>query len=119
MEVLNTQLNQFRIGELRPAARTWEIMLERDGELSTPAEKCFSDVARLPISYVRDDDSDEAFQHEAALQYFYTHLTATSALDADETGGVNLLLRQLMTAHAFRYSAHEIGLQVEARPQAA
>lgn len=114
METLNQQLNQFRIGELRPAARTWEIMLERDGELSTPAEKFFSDIARLPWDIAKDEDSAEADAHAEALRYFYTHLTATSVLDGDETGGINLLLRQLMTAHAFRYSAHEIGLQVSA-----
>jgi phage gp29-like protein len=112
MELLNMQLNQFRVGELRPAARTWEIMMERDGDLSVPAEKLFSDVSRLPWEIEKDEDSAEADAHAGALHYFYNNLTARSVLDGDESGGINLLLRQLMTAHAYRYSIHEIVLQI-------
>lgn len=112
MPLLAAQLNQFRVGELRPAARTWEIMWERDGDLSVPGEKLFSDIARLPWEIEKEDDSKEAEQDFELLQYFYTHLTATSVLDQDETGGINLLLRQLMTAHANRYSIHEMLLRV-------
>ena len=112
MEGLSTQLNAFRVGDLRQCARIWEIMMERDGDLSTPADKLFADIARLPWEIVRDEESAEADAHADALQYFYTHLTATSVLDGDETGGINLLLRQMMTAHAYRYSVHEMVLQV-------
>lgn len=112
MATLASQLNQFRVGELRPAARTWEIMMERDGDLAVPAEKLFSDIARLPWDIEKEDDSAEADADYEFLKYFYTNLTATSVLEQSETGGINLLLRQMMTAHAYRYSAHEIVLQV-------
>lgn len=112
MATIASQLNQFRIGELRPAARTWEIMMERDGDLAVPAEKLYSDIARLPWEIEKDDDSAEAEADAEFLKYFYTNLTATSVLEQSETGGINLLLRQMMTAHAYRYSAHEIVLQV-------
>jgi phage gp29-like protein len=112
MELLAQQLNQFRVGELRPAARTWEIMLERDGELSGPAQKRFADTARLPWQIEKDDDSPEAERHAEALNYFYTNLTATSALEQDQLGDVNLLVQQIMTAHAHRYSVHEMLWQV-------
>jgi phage gp29-like protein len=112
MQLLTQQLNQFRIGELRAPARTFEIMMERDGELSTPADKYFFDVARLPWIIEKDDDSKEAQQDSELLHYFYTHLTATSVLDQDEIGGLNLLLRQLMTAQAYRYSVHEMLLKI-------
>jgi hypothetical protein len=113
MSLLISQLNRFRIGDLRSVARTWEIMMERDGDLSVPADKLYSDIARLPWDIRKEEDSDEAEQHAEFLRYFYTHLTATSVLEADETGGINLLLRQLMTAHAYRYSAHEIVLRID------
>jgi phage gp29-like protein len=113
MELLSQQLNQFRIGELRPAARTWEIMMERDGELVGPAQKRFADTARLPWEIEKDDDSAEADQHAEALRYFYTNLTTTSVLEQDQVGGVNLLVQQIMTAHAHRYSVHELLLQVD------
>jgi len=112
MPILANQLNQFRVGELRPFSRTAEIMMDRDGDLSVPAEKLFSDIARLPWDIEREDDSKEADQDYALLQYFYTNLTASSALEGDETGGINLLLRQMMTAHAYRYSAHEMLLRI-------
>lgn len=112
MELLNGQLNQFRLGYLRDAARTWEIMIERDGDLSVPAEKLYSDIARLPWEIEREEESAEADAHAVALEYFYTNLTARSVLEGDESGGFNLLVRQLMTAHAMRYSVHEILLQV-------
>lgn len=112
MATIANQLNQFRIGDLRTAARTWEIMMERDGDLAVPAEKLFSDIARLPWDIEKEDDSAEAEADAAFLKYFYTHLTATSVLEQSETGGLNLLLRQMMTAHAYRYSAHEIVLQI-------
>lgn len=112
MATLAAQLNQFRIGELKPAARTWEIMMERDGDLAVPAEKLYSDIARLPWEIEKEDDSPEAEADYEFLTYFYTHLTATSILEQSETGGLNLLLRQLMTAHAYRYSVHEIVLQI-------
>lgn len=112
MDLVSSQLNQFRIGELRPAARTWEIMLERDLDLAVPYEKAREDVARLKIQVEPVDDSAEAEQHAAALQYFYDHLTATSVLEQDEVGGAELLLLQMMSALAHRYSAHELILQV-------
>lgn len=112
MATLAAQLNAFRIGDLRQAARTWEIMMERDGDLAVPAEKLFSDIARLPWEIEKEDDSAEAEADAAFLKYFYTNLTATSILEQSETGGFNLLARQIMTAHAFRYSAHEMVLQV-------
>ena len=112
METLNMQRNQFRIGELRPFARTAEIMMETDGDLSVPAEKLFADIARLPIEVEKSEDSAEADAHYAALKYFVDNLTARSVLDGDEIGGSNLLLRQMMTAHAYRYSVHEMVLQV-------
>lgn len=111
MELLSSQLNGFRTGDLR-LARIWEIMMERDGDLAVPADKLYSDIARLPWEIEKAEDSAEADAHHAALEYFYRHLTAGSVLEADETGGINLLLRQMMTAHAYRYSVHEMILQV-------
>ena len=68
MELLNQQLNQFRVGDLRNAARTWEIMMERDGDLSVPAEKFYSDIARLPVEVEKVEDSKEAEAHAASAR---------------------------------------------------
>lgn len=113
MEMVAAQLNEFRVGELRAAARTWEFMLERDLKLNTVAQKRFSDGARLEWEIHQDDDSAEATQHAEALRYAYDQLTATSVLDQDERGGLSTLVRQMLTAHAHRYSVHEMVLRLD------
>jgi phage gp29-like protein len=113
MEILTAQLNSFRIGELRAMSRTWEVMMERDGELMANATKRFKDAARIPWEIMTDDDSPEADRHKEALVYFFNQLRATSVLEQDESGGMELLIRQLMTAQAYRYSVHEILWRVD------
>ncbi len=113
VELIAQQLSQFRVGTLRPAARTWEIMFERDGELCGPAQKRYADTARLPWEIEKADDSRDAEKHADALRYYYNNLTATSAMEQDHRGGVNLLVQQIMSMHAFRYTIHEQVLQID------
>jgi phage gp29-like protein len=113
MEIIAQQLNCFRVGDLRPAARTWEVMMERDGELYANASKRFSDLSRLSYEIMADEESAEADRQKEAFIYFFDHLRATSVLEQDETGGFQLLLRQMMTAKAYRYSVHEILTRVD------
>jgi hypothetical protein len=100
METLTSQLNAFRIGDLRMAGRTWEIMLECDGELSSDANKRFEDLAAREWEVMLADNSPAAQRHADALKHFYNHLRATSALEQDEVGDTSLLLYQMATAHA-------------------
>lgn len=117
MELISGQLNDFRIGELRAAARTWEIMMERDLDLALVAQKRFSDAARLEWEIHQEDDTPESKQHAEALRYAYDHLEATAVLDQDERGGVSTLIRQMLTAHAYRYSNHEMVLRIDSIDQ--
>lgn len=111
-ELMASQLNAFRIGELRIVGKTWETMMERSGELAVNADKRYSDLAGLQWSVV-SDGSPDGDKHAAALSYFYKHLTATKALDQDSIGGVTDLLYQMASAHSYYYSAHEILLRVD------
>src|SRR5581483_658121 len=52
------------------------------------------------------DDSPEALRQKQALEYFYNHLTATTALEPDERGSMGLLVRQMMDAVGKRYAVH-------------
>lgn len=112
MEVLASQLNAFRIGELRVIGKTWEVMYERDAELAVNSDKRKSDAAGLEYQLV-SDGSLQGDRHAAALQYFYENLTATKALDQDSTGGVDELIYQALSALDYFYSAHEILLRVD------
>lgn len=112
METIRRQINEFRIGELRTVGKTWEIMMERDGELAINSEKRKADSATLDWQ-IASDGSPDGDKHAAALQYFYNNLTATKALDQDATGGVDELIFQVLSALDYYYSAHEILLRVD------
>lgn len=108
MERLGAMLNSFRAGELRECARAWEIMLERDGDLATVYEQRRSDVAKLPWHVDTVDDSPDAARHAKALRWCYENIRVTHAIDQDISGGMRTLISQIMSAHAHRYSVHEM-----------
>ncbi len=112
MDRINSQMNAFRIGELRTVGKTWEFMMERDGELAINSDKRKSDSAGLDWQIV-GDGSPDGDKHAAALHYFYNNLSATKALDQDSTGGVDELIYQTLSAVDYYYSAHEILLRVD------
>lgn len=112
MKWLAANLNSFRIGEMRVVGKIWEVMMERDGELSLNADKRASDLAALEWQVI-SDGSPDGDRHAQALDYFYKNLRATRALDQDSTGGMSELLYQMATAHSYYYSAHEILLRID------
>ena len=112
MEMLASQLNAFRIGELRLMGKTWEVMFERDAELAVNAQKRYDDIAGREWKVV-SDGSLNGDKHALALTYFYDHLKATAALDQDVTGKCDQLIAQVATAHSNYYSCHEILLRVD------
>jgi hypothetical protein len=112
MSILNGQLNAFRIGDFRQIGKTWEVMMERDGELAVNSDKRKSDAAGLEWLIVSDGSTD-GDRHAAALQYFYENLTATEALDQDVTGGADELIYQVASALDYKYSIHEMLLRVD------
>jgi hypothetical protein len=112
MDILGSQLNAFRIGELRVIGKTWEVMHERDAELAVNSDKRKADAAGLDWQIV-SDGSLAGDRHAAALQYFYDHLTATMALDQDSIGGTDELIYQVLSALDYYYSAHEMLLRID------
>jgi phage gp29-like protein len=112
MEMLASQLNAFRIGEMRVVGKTWEVMMERDGELAVNADKRAADLAGMSWKVV-SDGSPDGDKHAAALQYFYDHLKVTEALDQDVCGNADHLIYQMASAHSYRYSVHEMLMRVD------
>ncbi len=110
MDWVASNLNAFRIGEMRVVGKIWEVMMERDGELAVNADKRASDLAGLDWRVV-SDGSSEGDRHAEALTYFYQHLRTTCALEQDVSGGVSELLYQMASAHSHYYSAHEMLLR--------
>ena len=112
MGYLASQLNAFRIGEMRVIGKVWEIMMERDGELAVNADKRAADLSGLEWQVV-SDGSPDGDKHAQALTYFYKHVRATTALEQDDTGKVDHLIYQVASAHSHRYSIHEMLLRVD------
>jgi len=112
VEWVSSNLNAFRIGEMRVVGKIWEVMMERDGDLAVNADKRASELAGLDWQVV-SDGSPEGDRHAEALTYFYRHLRTTRALDQDTSGGVKELLYQMASAHSYYYSAHEILLRID------
>jgi phage gp29-like protein len=106
--LLSAYLEAFRVGFFRNTALAWDAIERRDYKLQAVAPKRKKAVARHGWEILRVDDSPAAQQQKLALEYFYNHLTATNALEENETGGLALLIRQMMDAVGKRYAVHEI-----------
>ncbi len=104
-------LDQWRLGFFRQITLVWDAMERRDSRLQTVAPKRKKSVARHGWEILTTDDSPEALRQKQALEYFYNHLTATTALEPDERGSMGLLVRQMMDAVGKRYAVHEITWQ--------
>lgn len=107
-EALSRQLDEFNLGRLGAAARTWELIERRDDVLAGVAAKRKKAVARLGWEVLAHDTSAEAAAHRTALETFYSNIRVTHALDANNRGGFSLLLQQMMDAVGKRYAVHEI-----------
>ncbi|MDB6018441.1 MAG: hypothetical protein JWR19_2930 [Pedosphaera sp.] len=105
---LTQQLESFRLGFFRNIALTWDAMERRDSRLATVAPKRKKSVARHGWDILTTENSPAAEQQKQALEYFYNNLTATTALEPNESGGLSLLMRQMMDAVGKRYAVHEI-----------
>lgn len=107
-ELLSSQLEDFKIGYLRGAALTWDAIEQRDLLIKNVVGKRKKAVSRNGWEILAVDDTPEAQQHKAALEFFYNNLTATNVIEQDDQGGLNLLLRQMMDCVGKRYAVHEI-----------
>ena len=107
-QLLISYLDSFRLGFFRNTALTWDAMERRDYKLQSVAPKRKKAVARHGWEILTFNDSPAAQRQKLALEYFYNHLTATTALEENEIGGLSLLIRQMMDAVGKRYAVHEI-----------
>ena len=109
------QIENFRAGFLREFAITAHIMEEQDDTLATVAPKTKRAVARYGFEVLNldfDENNAEltklAADQKATLERFYNNISVTSALEQDERGSFQLLVRQMVDAHGMKYSVHEI-----------
>lgn len=107
-ELLSMALDQFDIGILLPAAQLWDAMIRRDDTLSFVVEQFENSIAGKPWGVFKRKSANpvEAARHAAALEYFYSNVTATNAFDRNERGDRHLLLKQMGSSFGSRYALH-------------
>lgn len=112
-ERLVAALDAWDLGFFRNAAVLWDKMEKRDYQLKVVAPKRKKSVARngydiLIVDECPEDQKALAAEQQTFLKNFYGNVTATSAMDPDETGGMSLLVRQMADAIGKKYANHEI-----------
>jgi phage gp29-like protein len=107
-ESLARALDGFESGYLHEAAYLWEQMARRDDVLSGVKAKREKTVAHRELRTMAVDDSPEAKEQRAVLEYLWSGARAENAYDRNERGGVQRLIRQQMQAVSFRYAAHHL-----------
>lgn len=107
-QTLTRILDAFHQGNLAPAALAWDSIERRDDVLQGVISKRKKAVARLKWEILTLDNSHDALQHKDALQYFYNNLSASHACDANQSGGLSLLIKQMLDSIAKKYAVHEI-----------
>lgn len=109
-EMLAQYLDQFKVGYLRQPTLLWDAIIERDDLLSSVVPKRCKSVSRnqWEVCTVDNDEAGAAEAHAEALTEFWNNITCTDAVDENDQGEVSLLVRQMMSAQAFRYCVHEI-----------
>lgn len=107
-QLLTAQLDNFWLGWVAFAAFTWDAIERRDDTLRNVIAKRKKAVARLQRESLQREESDEAAAHAQALDEFYDNMTVVNALNENERGGLQLLLRQMMDAVGKYYAVHEI-----------
>lgn len=107
-QLLSVYLDNFLLGFVGYAALVWDQLEKRDDVLRNVASKRKKAVAKFKRKSFQREQSPEAEAHAQALDDFYDNITVVNALDQNETGGLPLLIRQMMDAVGKYYAVHEI-----------
>lgn len=107
-DTISRALEEFEAGRLGGAARIFEAILRRDDLICGLNLKRKKSIARLESEIVVSEDSAKAFEHKKILSDFYSSITASNYADKNESGGLRMLISQMMDAVAMKYSVHKI-----------
>lgn len=106
---LKRALNAFEAGQLQHACMFWDVMQKADDACVIASGKRKASVARHKWKITLDDQDDPIAQkHAETLEDFFNSLRVTDATKRDRTGGVTLLVKQMMDAVCKGFAVHEI-----------
>jgi hypothetical protein len=104
-----SMIDGFDRGLLRQFSLACEEMIERDETLVVAVPKMKRRVASRPWDVligedVPDELKGEAEKHQAALKHAYSNMRCENALEKNESGGMKLLIRRMMSAPLNRFA---------------
>ncbi len=106
--LMTSYLEDWDYGFLRQMALVWNKIKERDDQVAAVTESREVKPADMTWEITPDDESEEAALHKKALEEFYRGLSVTHALDQNQRGGVQLLLKMMMKAVGDKFAPFEI-----------
>ena len=106
---LGAMLDAYEYGEIREGAMLFEQVAERDDTLKSVKPKREKSVSGLvPVYEVSPDGGALGEEQSDVLRNFWGSVRATNAYDRNVSGGLRLLIQQIMLAVSFRYACHHI-----------
>ena len=108
---LTNAITSFDSGHLAPLARLIEEYERRDDKMKTCSMKMKASVGRCDYSVQKREGFEgdpRADRHAEILKRFWSTVRATSTFNRNETGGFNLLKKQMMDAQSYGYAVHEL-----------
>ena len=124
-DVLVRQLEAYSRGEIAALAWVMEWLEKHDDIIATVAPKAKAAVSRwgydvLPKDEIAPEQQGMAEDQQGTMQRFFQTLETSDAVELEETGGMRLLVQQIMDGYGKGYAAHHIiwkpsraGLQAE------
>ena len=112
-EILVTQLEAYSRGEIFRLAWVMDWLEKHDDVISTVAPKAKAAVSHwgydiLPKDEITPKQKQQAMDQQGVLQAFYQDLKTSDAIELEESGGMRLLVQQIMDAYGKGYAAHHI-----------
>jgi len=112
-DVLVRQLEAYSRGEIAHLSWVMEWLEKHDDIIATVAPKAKAAVSRWGYDIVLKDEvtpeqKQLAQDQQGALQSFYQNVKAADAMELEESGGIRLLVQQIMDGYGKGYAAHHI-----------
>lgn len=110
-EVITRALDAFNRGRLSEAARLFEAIIQRDDTICCLNLKRKKSVSRLDFEIVPLENSRKARAHQKVLMRFYESLETTDFCDKNQSGGLRMLVSQMMDSAGMKYAVHRISFK--------
>jgi phage gp29-like protein len=112
-DVLVRQLEAYSRGEIAALAWVMEWLEKHDDVIATVAPKAKAAVSRWGYDVLPKDEIDPkakkmAEDQQGFIQEFYQSLQTSDAVELEDSGGMRMLVQQVMDGYGKGYAAHHI-----------